>query len=217
VKSYKNIIFDLDGTLTDPGIGITNSIMYALKKFGIEAERSVLYKFIGPPLRESFGLYFGFDKDQAEQAVVYYREYFSVKGIFENELYPGILELLAGLKNQNRKLYIATSKPLEYTMRILEHFGIVEYFDYVSGSNMDGSMSAKSDLIDRIIPHIRETELVKTIMIGDRRYDIEGAKHHGIDSAAVLYGYGEISELEEAQPTYLIESTVKLTALLLIQ
>jgi len=216
VKSYKNIIFDLDGTLTDPGIGITNSIMYSLNKFGIEAERSELYKFIGPPLRESFGLYFGFDKDQAEQAVVYYREYFSVKGMYENEIYPGMSELLTELHHRNRKLYVATSKPQEYSLIILEHFNILQYFNVVSGSNMDGSMSAKSDLIDRIVSHINGDELNETIMIGDRRYDIEGAKYHGIDSAAVLYGYGERSELENAGPTYLVESPEKLTTLLLV-
>jgi phosphoglycolate phosphatase len=215
MKKYKHIIFDLDGTLTDPGIGITNSIMYSLRKFGIEAERSELYKFIGPPLRESFSLYFGFDKDQAEQAVVYYREYFSEKGMYENEIYPGINDLLAELSLQSRKVYVATSKPQEYSLLILEHFGILKYFEIVSGSNMDGSMSAKSDLIERIIPHIDSDELVETIMIGDRRYDIEGAKHHGIDSAAVLYGYGERSELEDVNPTYLIETTAKLSSLLL--
>lgn len=215
MRKYKHIIFDLDGTLSDPGIGITNSIMYSLKKFGIDAERSVLYKFIGPPLRESFGIYYGFDKDQAEQAVVYYREYFSEKGMYENELYPGMSDLLLELNHQNRKLYVATSKPQEYSLRILEHFNILKYFDFVSGSNMDGTMSAKSDLIERIIPLINNSELIDTIMIGDRRYDIEGAKHHNIDSAAVLYGYGERSELEEVRPTYLIDSTAKLSSLLL--
>ncbi len=215
MKKYKHIIFDLDGTLSDPGIGITNSIMYSLKKFGIEAERPELYKFIGPPLRESFNLYYGFDKEQAEQAVVYYREYFSEKGMYENELYPGIHNLLEELNHQNQKLYVATSKPQEYSLRILEHFDILQFFTLVSGSNMDGTMSAKSDLIERIIPVINNDELIETIMIGDRRYDIEGASHHNIDSAAVLYGYGERSELEEVQPTYLIDSTAKLAALLL--
>lgn len=215
MKIYKHIIFDLDGTLTDPGPGITNSIMYALRKFGIESERHNLYKFIGPPLRESFSVYYGFDKDQAEQAVVYYREYFSEKGMYENGLYPGISDILAELNHQNRKLYVATSKPQEYSLRILEHFDILKYFDFVSGSNMDGSMSAKSDLIERILPRIKSDEIIETIMIGDRRYDIEGAAHHKIDSAAVLYGYGERAELEDVQPTYLIESTAKLKDLLL--
>ena len=216
MKNYNHIIFDLDGTLSDPGIGITNSIMYSLKKFGIEAERSALFKFIGPPLRESFSVYYGFGKDQAEQAVVYYREYFSEKGMYENELYPGIYELLAELSLRNRKLYVATSKPQEYSLRILEHFGILQFFTLVSGSNMDGTMSAKSDLINRIVPLINDSELIETIMIGDRRYDIEGAKHHNIDSAAVLYGYGERFELEDVKPTYLIENTEKLASLLLV-
>lgn len=215
MKRYKHIIFDLDGTLSDPGLGITNSIMYALEKYGIKAERSELYKFIGPPLRESFTVYFGFDKDQAEQAVGYYREYFSDKGMYENQLYPGINDLLAGLNLKNRKLYIATSKPYDYSVRILEHFGILEYFDFVSGSNMDGSMSDKSDLIDKIMIYIKNEEQAETIMIGDRRYDIEGAKHHNIDSAAVLYGYGEKAELENVEPTYLIENTEQLAVILL--
>jgi len=215
MKSYKHIIFDLDGTLTDPGSGITNSIMYSLKKFNIESERSTLYKFIGPPLRESFSVYYGFDKAQAEQAVQYYREYFSEKGIFENEIYPGIYNLLEELHLLNRRLYIATSKPQEYAERILDYFDIGKYFEFVSGSNMDGSMSAKSDLIDLIIPRIDKDALHETIMVGDRKYDIEGAKHHHIDSAAVLYGYGEKSELLEAGPTYLVESPELLSVMLL--
>lgn len=118
MKKYRYIIFDLDGTLTDPGLGITNSIMYALKKFGIDANRHDLYKFIGPPLRESFGIYYGFDKEDAEEAVRYYREYFSEKGIYENQLYPGIRDLLIELKKSNSILYVATSKPLEFSLRI---------------------------------------------------------------------------------------------------
>ena len=216
MKKYTHIIFDLDGTLTDPGLGITNSIMYALKKFGIESERTPLYRFIGPPLRESFGLYFGFDQAQAEQAVKFYREYFSVKGIYENAPYPGIIDLLSRLNLQKKKLYIATSKPYEYSIQILEHFKIDQFFEFVSGSNMDGSMGAKSDLINRIIPYIGGENIADAIMIGDRRYDIEGAKHHNMDSAGVLYGYGEFPELEEANPTYMVESPEKLSEILLI-
>lgn len=215
MKRYTHIIFDLDGTLTDPGTGITNSVMYALKKFGIDAERSELYKFIGPPLRESFNVYYGFDEVRAEQAVHYYREYFSEKGIFENELYPGMGELLLALKYDGRKIYLATSKPMEYSIRILEHFKIHEYFDFISGSNMDGSMNAKKDLIGCLVPHIGNDYPAGVIMIGDRKYDIEGAKYHNIDSGAVLYGYGDLSELQAAEPTYLIENMEKLANLLL--
>jgi phosphoglycolate phosphatase len=215
MKSYSHIIFDLDGTLTDPGKGITNSIMYALNRFGISTERSELYKFIGPPLRETFRNYYGFDETAAEQAVVFYREYFSDKGIYENELYPGINELLDLLKQHGRKLYIATSKPTEYSLRILEHFGIDKYFDFVSGSNMDGTMSAKSDLIERVLACINKDNTAGTVMIGDRKYDIEGARFHGLDSVAVTYGYGDISELEKSGPTYIVESTEKLRFIML--
>jgi phosphoglycolate phosphatase len=210
MKIYEHIIFDLDGTISDPGLGITNSIMYALKKFGIESERDDLYKFIGPPLRETFSKYYGFDKEKTELAVKYYREYFSQKGMYENIIYPNMKEPLYRLNAMGKKLYIATSKPLEYTIIILEHFGIKQNFTFISGSNMDGSMSEKSELIGCIVPVIGNSSLINTIMIGDSVYDIEGANYHKIDSAAVLYGYGDITELKEADPTYLIKSTDEL-------
>jgi len=215
MKKYSHIIFDLDGTLTDPGIGITNSVIYALEKYGIKAARSELYKFIGPPLRESFRIYYGFDETMAEHAVSLYREYFSVKGIYENELYPGIPELLESLKQSGRKLYIATSKPAEYSLRILDHFGIAKYFDHVAGSNMDGTMSEKNSLIERILSRIDSRQTALTVMVGDRRYDIEGAKAHGLDSVAVAYGYGGLRELEGSGPTFIVETTEKLGVLLI--
>jgi phosphoglycolate phosphatase len=215
MKKYSHIIFDLDGTLTDPGRGITNSVMYALGKFGIKAGRSELYKFIGPPLRESFRTYYGFDAAGAEEAVTFYREYFSVKGMFENELYTGIPELLDSLKKSGRKLYVATSKPAEYSIRILDHFRLKEYFDYVSGSNMDGTMSEKSSLIGRILSRISMAEYTETVMVGDRRYDIEGARYHGLDSVAVTYGYGELREIEDSLPTYIADTTGMLGSYLL--
>ncbi|MCL1865185.1 MAG: HAD-IA family hydrolase [Spirochaetes bacterium] len=215
MKSYNHIIFDLDGTISDPGLGITNSIMYALKKFGMESERDNLYKFIGPPLRETFRNHFGFSRENAELAVKYYREYFSKKGIYENVLYPDMKELLQKLHSAGKRLYIATSKPLEYTLIILEHFEIRSNFTFISGSNMDGSMSEKSELIGRIAPIIGIEFFDKTIMVGDRVYDIEGAKHHKIDSAAVLYGYGDFLELKEAEPVYLIKSIEELSSFLL--
>lgn len=206
MKNYSHVIFDLDGTLTDPGTGITNSVMYALEKFGISAQRSELYKFIGPPLRESFRIYYGFDEAGAEHAVALYREYFSAKGIFENELYPGIPELLDSLKASGRKLYIATSKPEEYALRIIDHFGITPFFDFVSGSKMDGTMTEKSLLIERILGRIDRKEFPLTVMVGDRRYDIEGARSHGLDAVAVAYGYGDMNELEESEPVYIAGS-----------
>lgn len=212
----KNIfLFDLDGTLTDPGIGITNSVAYALAQYGIQAEdRTVLYPFIGPPLRESFMKFYGFSEEKAEEAVWKYREYFSDKGLFENEVYPGIKEMLGGLKNAGARLFVATSKPTGYSKQILDHFELSEYFEDIQGSTMDGSREKKADVIAYLlnVNHIQEKEEV--IMIGDRRQDIDGAKENGLDSCGVLYGYGSRDELEEAQADYIAEDVEKLGKIL---
>ena len=145
---YKYYLFDLDGTLTDPGIGITNSVMYALEKFDIHvSDRKELYPFIGPPLVDSFEKYFGFDEKQAFQAVEYYREYFREDGIFENAVYEGIPEMLSELKSRDAKVALATSKPYEFSVRILDHFDLHQYFDFVGAATMDGRISRKADVI----------------------------------------------------------------------
>lgn len=212
----KNIfLFDLDGTLTDPGIGITNSVAYALAQYGIQAEdRTVLYPFIGPPLRESFMKFYGFSEEKAEEAVWKYREYFSDKGLFENEVYPGIKEMLGGLKNAGARLFVATSKPTGYSKQILDHFELSEYFEDIQGSTMDGSREKKADVIAYLlnVNHIQEKEEV--IMIGDRRQDTDGAKENGLDSCGVLYGYGSRDELEEAQADYIAENVEELGKIL---
>lgn len=146
---YQTVLFDLDGTLTDPGAGITNSVAYALEKYGIHnTDRSQLYKFIGPPLRESFGQFYGFSKEQAEEATAYYREYYKDKGIYENRLYQGIPELLQMLADAGATLLVATSKPEQFACRILDYFSIRKYFTYVAGATMDGSRSKKSEIIE---------------------------------------------------------------------
>ena len=152
---YKYCLLDLDGTLTDPGIGITNSVMYSLKKFGIEvADRSELYSFIGPPLPDSFKRVFGFSEEQADRAVTYYREYFRDKGIFENVVYPGIPEALEQLKSKGVIVALATSKPYEFSVRILDHFDLMKYFDYVGAATMDGRISRKTDVIAHLLEEI---------------------------------------------------------------
>lgn len=212
----KNIfLFDLDGTLTDPGTGITNSVAYALAQYGIQVEdRTVLYPFIGPPLRESFMKFYGFSEEKAEEAVWKYREYFSDKGLFENEVYPGIKEMLGGLKNAGARLFVATSKPTGYSKQILDHFELSEYFEDIQGSTMDGSREKKADVIAYLlnVNHIQEKEEV--IMIGDRRQDIDGAKENGLDSCGALYGYGSRDELEEAQADYIAENVEELGKIL---
>ncbi len=201
---FNYIFFDLDGTLTDSGIGIINSVKYALKKYGIEERNSdKLKRFIGPPLIDSFMEYYGFDLYKAKDAVMYYREYYSEKGIYENELYSGIKELLAELKAKSKVVLLTTSKPKIYAEKILGYFEILPYFDFVIGSNLDGTLSDKKEIIYEALK-ISGTELKKesVVMVGDRKFDIEGAIYNGIKSIAVLYGYGSYNELKKAGADY---------------
>ncbi len=204
---YQYILFDLDGTLTDPGLGITNSVMYALKKYNIEVEdRSSLYPFIGPPLAESFEKYYGFSKEESEKAVDYYREYFSDTGLYENEVYPGIESLLMRLKEQNKTIILATSKPEFFAIKILKHFHLDQYFDFIAGATMDQTRVKKSDVISYALEQCNISNLSSAIMIGDREQDITGAQMSGLHSIGVLYGYGNLSELSDAGATYIAHS-----------
>ena len=203
---YQYVLFDLDGTLTDPGIGITNSVAYALKKWNIEvAERSELYKFIGPPLEESFRKYYGFSEEDALKAVEYYREYFKVTGIYENTIYDGTEKLLDAVKKSGRKVVLATSKPQEFAETILKHFHIVHYFDLVAGATMDSSRSKKSDVILYALELCGIQDRSQAVMVGDREHDINGANYAGLDSIGVLCGYGDREELETAGATHIVE------------
>lgn len=206
---YNTILFDLDGTLTDPGIGITNSVAYALNKFGISVDdKTELYKFIGPPLKDSFMKYYGFDQNKALLAVDYYREYFSEKGIFENKIYDGVQEVLSDIKNSGRKIALATSKPELFAKQILDYFNLTEYFDFVGGATMDSSRNTKGDVINYTLQNLKIKDLSTVVMVGDREHDIIGAKQAGIDSIGVLFGYGDRKELENAGAVY-IAKTVK--------
>lgn len=201
---YKYLLFDLDGTLTDPGIGITNSVMYSLRKFGIrEEDRTSLYKFIGPPLQDSFETYYGFSSEESELAIQYYREYFREQGLYENEVYDGIQDLLAQLKKRGRSLIVATSKPEVFAVEILRHFGLYDYFDFVAGATMDGSRNKKADVIKYALESCSITDKSSAVMIGDRKHDIMGAKENGLDSIGVLFGYGDFDELAKAGATHL--------------
>lgn len=205
---YNTILFDLDGTLTDSEPGIINAIEYALKKYGIEMENKAdLRKFLGPPLKESFMQFCGFSEEKAEQAVEFYREYFREKGIFENNVYQGVVELLEALKAQNKRLIVATSKPEPFTFRILEHFDLLKYFDFVAGSNMDNTRCKKDEVIAYALNSCGITDLQSVVMIGDREHDIIGANKVGIASIGVLYGYGDLQELETADATYIAKNT----------
>ena len=204
---YKYILFDLDGTLTDPGLGITNAVMYALKKFNIEVpDRSELYKFIGPPLLESFEKFYSMSSDESQRALEYYREYFKPYGLYENTVYDGIEALLAELKNQGKKLILATSKPEPFAVEILRHFGLDKYFDFVAGATMDEKRVRKADVIAYALESCGISDLSEAIMIGDREHDVLGAKEIGLESIGVLYGYGDLEELENAGATYIAKT-----------
>ena len=199
-KKYRHLLFDLDGTLTDPMEGITRSVQYALRHFGIEvSDLRELCPFIGPPFAESFRTFYGFDDRQTSEAVAVSREYFTEKGIFENRLYDGMDELLDTLASNGYTLCVATSKPRVFAERILDHFGIARYFSFVA------HVLAGSNITDR----------GTALMIGDRKYDILGAKTIGIDSAGVLYGYGDRAELEAAGADYILPAIPDLEELLL--
>ncbi|WP_422660849.1 HAD family hydrolase [Paenibacillus sp. EC2-1] len=200
--NYKNVLFDLDGTLTDPKVGITKSVQYALAKFNIiEPDLSKLEFFIGPPLQNSFMEAYSFTAEQAWDAVTHYREYFKEQGIYENELYEGIKELLELLKSQGRDLFVATSKPEVFALSILSHFELDSYFTYVCGSELDGTRSDKTEIIKFIVDkyHLNPME---TVMVGDRKHDLIGAHNNNIHSIAVGFGYGTEEELIAAEPTY---------------
>ena len=204
---YQYILFDLDGTLTNPEIGITSSVMYALEKFNIKVEdRKELHPFIGPPLGDSFQRYYGLSEEESQLAIKYYRERFSVKGLYENEVYEGVDKLLQQLKEGGKTLIIATSKPEEFTLKILKHFDLLKYFDYVAGATMDGSRGEKADVIRYALKISGIKDKSKAIMIGDRKYDILGAKENGLNSIGVLFGFGDYEELSKAGADYVVKS-----------
>lgn len=204
---YEYILFDLDGTLTDPGEGITNSVAYALKKFNISVEdKTKLYRFIGPPLIYSFMNFYGLNYENGLKAVEYYREYFSVTGIFENKLFDGIHKLLAEIKKSGKKIALATSKPEQYAVRILDHFDLTQYFDFIGAATMDETRSKKADVITYTLDNLGITDKSKVVMIGDRHHDIDGANQNDLDSIGVLFGYGSRDELENAGATYIAET-----------
>lgn len=198
-------MFDLDGTLTDPFEGITNSVAYALKKFGITVgDRAELKKFIGPPLNESFSVYYGFSEADALKAVGFYREYYSDKGIFENGVYEGIYEVLDKLLSLKKRLIVATSKPEIYTHRILKRYNLAGYFSFVAGATLDFTRVKKSDVVAYALSAGGVSPLERTVMIGDRKHDVSGARENGIKAAGVLYGYGDRAELEGAGADYIL-------------
>ncbi len=215
----KYLLFDLDGTLTDPKEGICTCVQYALASFGIqEPDLDKLEPFIGPPLKESFMHFYDMNEEQAQAAVEKYRERFRDTGIFENRLYDGIPQMLRTLNSKGMFLAVASSKPTVFVERILEHFGIRSYFKAVVGSELDGTRTEKNEVVEEALRQLfgdAPVEKNKVYMIGDRRFDIEGAKAQGVDSVGVTYGYGGMEELREARADYIVRSVEELQRFLL--
>lgn len=207
MNKYNIFFFDLDGTITDSSVGITNSVMYALRKFGIvETDRTKLYKFIGPPLTDSFQKYYGFSEEQSWKAIEYYREYYREKGIYENRVYEGFEETVKKMKQAGKRLVVATSKPEPFARIIMDYFHLSCYFDYIAGMELDGGRNTKAEVISYALEACGISDKSDILMVGDREHDVKGAKTVGIDCLGVLYGFGERKELEAAGADYIVES-----------
>lgn len=203
----KYLLFDLDGTLTDSKEGIMNGVTYMLNYFGIQVEdRQSLFSWIGPPLKWSLKEYYGFDDEKIAKAIEQYREYYVETGMFENEVYPGIESLLKELYAMGYELYTATSKPAPAAVAILEHFGIAQYFNYIGGATLDESRSEKEEVIAHVLEVNHITDKSQVLMIGDRKFDVEGAKIHRLECLGVLYGYGNREEFQIAGADYIAET-----------
>ena len=215
----KYFLFDLDGTLTDPKEGITTCVQYALHSLGIEEpDLDRLESFIGPPLKDSFMEFYGMDEEQAQAAVKKYRERFNDKGLYENEIYPGIAPMLQMLSEKGFRLAAASSKPTVFVEKILEHFGIRQYFKVVVGSELDGSRTSKDQVVMEALRQLFGAKPIlyhEVYMIGDRRFDVEGARAMKVESVGVTYGYGGMEELREAHADYIVESVEELREFLL--
>ena len=208
---FEYVLFDLDGTLTDSSEGIINAAIYALEKLNIEVnERDELRKFIGPPLQDSFSEDYGFSKDETQEAIDYFREYYNEKGLLENRPYDNIEQVLIQLKLSEKKLVVATSKPEVFTNRILEHFKLLNNFYFVAGATLDSTRIKKKDIIAYALEALKVEDKSKVVMIGDRKHDISGAAANGIASIGVLWGFGDEAELEQAGATYLAKEVTDL-------
>ncbi len=219
---YQYLLFDLDGTLTDSAEGIIKCVQYAAEKMGAELKKAEeLRVFVGPPLFESFQNVYGFSEADTQQAIAYYRERFKPIGMFENAVYPGIPEMLKAMKENGKINLIASSKPQEFVETILEHFDIAKYFDIIVGASMDESRNTKEAVIEEALLQLKSTDRYgqynddKCVMIGDRKYDIHGARYFGLRNIGVSYGFAPVGELEEAGADVIVDTVEELTRVLL--
>lgn len=204
--AFDYILFDLDGTLTNPYEGISKSVQYALKSFGIDEQREEVFKsFIGPPLVDSFKFHYGFTDEQAKQAVYKYRERYHGIGVYENELIDGVHETLTALKSAGKKLYLATSKPLAMAEIVLKSFDLTKYFDFLGGADLNFGRDEKIKVIRWVFESCGITDLSRAVIVGDRKYDVIGGRQAGIRSIGVLCGYGDRAEMEECNADFIAE------------
>lgn len=211
---YESILFDLDGTLTDPGLGITNSVLYALSLRGIYPDRSEVYRFIGPPLHTAFCEYYGLTPEDATRAITDFRVYFEKAGMLENEVYEGIPEMLSRLQKEGKRLYVATSKPELYAKQILAHFGLMDFFTFVGGNTMAEDRTEKEDILTYVLAENPDIRPETAVMVGDRLYDIRGGKAFGLATVGVTYGYAQPGELESARADAVARSVAELYEIL---
>lgn len=210
-EKYDVFLFDLDGTLTDTGPGIRNSVAYALKQQGISvSDMSELNRFVGPPLIDSFKSFYGMNDEQADKAVADYRSVYAEKGIYENNIYDGMRELLKTLFEEGKTLAVATSKPERFAKLIVDDLQISQYFTLVAGADMEGTRNKKSLVIEYALDALNVTDRNRVLMIGDTKFDVIGARECGIDCLGVLFGYGSRQELEEAGAAYFCEDVASI-------
>ncbi len=215
MKKYSVIAFDLDGTLTNPERGLIASFEYAFKKMGVDyGERESLKRFIGPPIYEEWQKEFGFTPEESSKALLIFREFFSVYGWWDNELYEGIPEMLCALKAAGKKIILATSKPEVFAKKIVRLFGIEKYFDFIGGAATDKTRDRKHEVLKYSLDSIGVTDYSEVILIGDRLYDAEGAKMLGIDSMGVLYGHGSREEIESSGFNFIAKTVSEITEIL---
>lgn len=209
------VLFDLDGTIIDSGEGVTRCVQHALNHFGFgEQPHEALTRFIGPPLHLSFEEFYGMTPEEALKAVAVYRKRYSTVGVFENTLYEGIPELLKSLYDRGVMIVLATSKPLIFAEKILEYFHLKQYFSHIIGSNLDGTLTDKTEVVAFALEKSGVTDKTSAIMVGDRKFGVIGAQKNGIASVGALYGYGSAEEFEECGADFVIEKPMDLLGIL---
>lgn len=210
-NNYSNIIFDLDGTLSDSRDGIINAAIYAAKNLELPSvAKNILLDHIGIPLQDYFAKLYNTSPKQTNEAVKQFREYYAEKGAFENTMYPGIFDLLHCLKKSNKHLFVATAKYEKYAMVVLDYFKITGFFSGIVGADASGIHADKTTLVKKVMSDFNIPSNSGTIMIGDKNYDIIAAKNNNIDSLGVTYGFGSIKEINEASPTYILNTSQEL-------